>query len=141
VIHYTLVCESEHKFDGWFRNAEAFDEQNGRGIVTCPVCSSSSVAKALMAPSVSRASSDKVAVSVGHPQQARLRELLKALRDKVTAEADYVGDRFADEARKIHFGEVDAHGIYGEASREDVASLLEDGIDVMPLPQLPDERN
>jgi hypothetical protein len=141
VIHYTLVCESEHKFDGWFRNAEAFDEQNGRGIVTCPVCSSSSVAKALMAPSVSRASSDKVAVSVGHPQQARLRELLKALRDKVTAEADYVGDRFADEARKIHFGEVDPHGIYGEASREDVASLLEDGIDVMPLPQLPDERN
>lgn len=141
MIHYTLVCESEHKFDGWFRNAEAFDEQNGRGIVTCPVCSSSSVAKALMAPSVSRASSDKVAVSVGHPQQARLRELLKALRDKVTAEADYVGDRFADEARKIHFGEVDAHGIYGEASREDVASLLEDGIDVMPLPQLPDERN
>lgn len=141
MIHYTLVCESEHKFDGWFRNAEAFDEQNGRGIVTCPVCSSSSVAKALMAPSVSRASSDKVAVSVGHPQQARLRELLKALRDKVTAEADYVGDRFADEARKIHFGEVDPHGIYGEASREDVASLLEDGIDVMPLPQLPDERN
>ncbi len=141
MIHYTLVCESEHKFDGWFRNAEAFDEQNGRGIVTCPVCNSSSVAKALMAPSVSRASSDKVAVSVGHPQQARLRELLRALRDKVTAEADYVGDRFADEARKIHFGEVDPHGIYGEASREEVAGLLEDGIEVMPLPQLPDERN
>lgn len=141
MIHYTLVCESEHKFDGWFRNAEAFDEQNGRGIVICPVCNSSSVAKALMAPSVSRPASDKVAVSVGHPQQARLRELLKALRDKVTSEADYVGDRFADEARKIHFGEIDPHGIYGEASREEVASLLEDGIDVMPLPQLPEERN
>lgn len=141
MIHYSLVCDSDHKFDAWFRNAEAYDEQSARGIVTCPICNSVKVGKGLMAPSVSRASSDKVALSIGHPQQAQLREALRALRNKVTAEADYVGDRFADEARKIHYKEVDPRGIYGEATREEVASLVEDGIDFMPLPNIPEEHN
>jgi hypothetical protein len=141
VIHYSLVCESDHKFDAWFRNADAYDQQSARGIVTCPICNSVKVSKGLMAPSVSRANSDKVALSIGHPQQAQLREALLALRNKVTAEADYVGDRFADEARKIHYKEVDPRGIYGEATREEVASLIEDGIDFMPLPNVPEEHN
>jgi hypothetical protein len=141
VIHYSLVCESDHKFDAWFRNADAYDQQSARGIVTCPICNSVKVSKGLMAPSVSRANSDKVALSIGHPQQAQLREALLALRNKVTAEADYVGDRFADEARKIHYKEIDPRGIYGEATREEVASLIEDGIDFMPLPNVPEEHN
>jgi hypothetical protein len=141
VIHYALVCENAHKFEAWFRNAEAYDEQHARGIVTCPVCTSPSVEKALMAPAVSRSNSDKVALSIGHPQHAELREALKALRNKVTSEADYVGDKFAQEARKIHFKDVEARGIYGEATRDEVASLLEDGVDFMPLPNLPDEHN
>ncbi len=141
MIHYSLVCESDHKFDAWFRNADAYDQQSARGIVTCPICNSVKVSKGLMAPSVSRANSDKVALSIGHPQQAQLREALLALRNKVTAEADYVGDRFADEARKIHYKEVDPRGIYGEATREEVASLIEDGIDFMPLPNVPEEHN
>jgi hypothetical protein len=141
VIHYSLVCESDHKFDAWFRNADAYDQESARGIVTCPICNSVKVSKGLMAPSVSRANSDKVALSIGHPQQAQLREALLALRNKVTAEADYVGDRFADEARKIHYKEVDPRGIYGEATREEVASLIEDGIDFMPLPNVPEEHN
>ncbi len=141
MIHYSLVCESDHKFDAWFRNADAYDQESARGIVTCPICNSVKVSKGLMAPSVSRANSDKVALSIGHPQQAQLREALLALRNKVTAEADYVGDRFADEARKIHYKEVDPRGIYGEATREEVASLIEDGIDFMPLPNVPEEHN
>jgi hypothetical protein len=141
VILYSLVCDSEHKFDGWFRNAEAFDEQTERGIVTCPFCNSKSISKALMSPSVNRSGSDKVALSIGHPQQGQWREMLKALRNKVTAEADYVGDRFAEEARKIHYKEVDPRGIYGEATREEVAGLVEDGIDFMPLPHIPEEHN
>ena len=141
MIHYSLVCESDHKFDAWFRNADAYDQQSARGIVTCPICNSVKVSKGLMAPSVSRANSDKVALSIGHPQQAQLREALLALRNKVTAEADYVGDRFADEARKIHYKEVDPRGIYGEATREEVASLIEDGIDFMLLPNVPEEHN
>lgn len=141
MIHYSLVCEIDHKFDAWFRNAEAYDAQVKRGIVTCPICNSKTVTKGLMAPAVSRANSDKVALSIGHPQQKQLRDAMRALRTKVTSEADYVGDRFADEARKIHFKEVDQRGIYGEATREEVASLVEDGVDFMPLPNLPEEHN
>ncbi len=141
MIQYSLVCENEHKFDAWFRNAQAYEDQQIRGIVTCPVCSSGDVHKALMAPAVSRKSTDKVAVSIGHPEQAELRAALKALRDKVVTEADYVGDRFAAEARLIHDQETEARGIYGEATREEIKELLEDGIDCMPLPNLPEDHN
>jgi hypothetical protein len=141
VISYSLVCANDHRFDAWFRNAEAFEEQHKRGIVLCPICASDSVGKALMAPSVARSGSEKVSLSIGHPQHAQLRAAMVALRNKVTSEADYVGDRFAEEARKIHFGEVDARGIYGEATREEVQGLVEDGVDFMPLPAVPEEHN
>jgi hypothetical protein len=141
VITYSLSCANQHKFDAWFRSAEAYDDQHARGIVTCPVCGSVKVEKALMAPAVNRMSSDKISVSTGHPLQSEIREFLRAMRKKVTSEADYVGDRFADEARKIHFKEADARGIYGEATRDEVAELLDDGIDFLPLPQLPEEAN
>ena len=141
-MHYALICENAHKFEAWFRNAEAYDEQHKRGIVTCPVCSSGNVEKQLMAPAVAKsAPAEKVAVSMGHPEQAKLREALKALRDKVISEADYVGDKFAEEARKIHFKDVEPRGIYGEATAEEVAALAEDGVDFMPLPNLPEEHN
>lgn len=141
MIQYSLICDGDHKFDAWFRNADAYEDQHKKGIVTCPSCGSGKISKALMAPAVSRKSSEKVAMSIGHPQQAELRAAMKALRDKVTAEADYVGDKFADEARKIHDNETEARGIYGEATREEAAALLEDGIDVIPLPVMPEDRN
>jgi hypothetical protein len=141
VIHYSLVCDKSHKFDGWFASAAAYDAQKLRGLVTCPICLTPSVDKALMAPSVSRSGSEKVSLSIGHPQHAQLREAMQALRNKVTSEADYVGDKFAEEARKIHFKEVDQRGIYGEATRDEVAALAEEGVDFMPLPNLPEEHN
>ena len=142
MIHYALVCENAHKFEAWFKSAEAYDEQHERGIVSCPVCSSGTVDKALMAPALGKAvSREKVSLSIGHPEHAQLREALRALRDKVTTEADYVGDKFAEEARKIHFKDIEARGIYGEATPEEVAALIEDGVDFMPLPNLPEEHN
>jgi len=129
------------KFDGWFANAAAYDGQKARGLVTCPICTTTSVDKALMSPAVSRAGSEKVSLSIGHPQHQQLREAMLALRNKVTSEADYVGDKFAEEARKIHFKEVDARGIYGEATKEEVAALIEDGVDFMPLPTVKEEHN
>ncbi len=141
MIHYSLICDKDHKFDAWFRNAEAYAEQHERGIVTCPICMTRSVEKALMTPSVSRSKSEKVALSTGHPQHQQLRDAMMALRNKVISEADYVGDKFAEEARKIHFKETEARGIYGEASREEVISLVEEGVDIMPLPNLPEEHN
>lgn len=141
MIHYSLICDKSHKFDGWFANAGAYDAQKARGLVTCPICLTTEVDKALMAPSVARSSSEKMSLSIGHPQHAQFREAMQALRNKVTSEADYVGDRFAEEARKIHFKEVDARGIYGEATREEMTALLDEGVDFMPLPNLPEEHN
>lgn len=141
MIQYSLHCADGHEFDAWFKNAAAFDEQQARGIVTCAICGSPKVSKALMAPAVARSGSEKMSLSAGHPDVAQLRELLRAYRQKVISEADYVGDRFAEEARKIHFEEVEARGIYGEATRDEVMALAEEGIDFAPLPDLPEEQN
>jgi hypothetical protein len=141
VISYALVCDSEHKFDAWFASADAYEEQRRRGIGTCPISDSGKVEQALMAPALARAGTEKMALSIGHPQHAQLQAAMRALRDKVTSEADYVGDRFAEEARKIHFKDVAPRGIYGEATREEVSGLIEDGVDFMPLPTLPEEHN
>lgn len=141
MIQYSLYCANAHDFDAWFKNAAAFDEQQARGIVDCPVCGSHEVSKALMAPAVARSGSEKMSLSSGHPDVAKFRELLRAYRQKVVSEADYVGDKFAEEARKIHFEEVEARGIYGEATRDEVIALAEEGIEFAPLPDLPEEQN
>ena len=141
MIQYSLHCGNDHSFDAWFKNAAAFDEQQARGIVTCAICGSPEVSKAPMAPAVARSGSEKMSLSTGQPDIARVRELLRAYRPKVVSEADYVGDKFAEEARKIHFEEVEARGIYGEATRDEVVALADEGIEFSPLPDLPEEHN
>jgi len=141
VIQYSLHCSKGHQFDAWFKNAAAYDDQQARGIVTCAVCGDGAVEKAPMAPAVARTDGDKPSMGAVNPDAARFRELLRAYRNRVTKDADYVGDKFAEEARKIHFEEVEARGIYGEATRDDVMGLLDDGIDFVPLPDLPEEHN
>ncbi len=136
MIQYSLQCSKGHRFDAWFKSAAAFDEQQARGLVECAVCGASPVEKALMAPSIARTDAERVPLSAAHPDFARFREMLRDYRRKVMTEADYVGDRFAEEARKMHFDEVEARGIYGEATREEVVSLLEEGIDFLPLPDM-----
>lgn len=89
-----------------------------------------------MAPNVARTGSERAGLATTHPDMAKMRELLRQYRKKVMSEADYVGDRFAEEARKMHFEEVEARGIYGEASRDDIAGLIEDGVDFLPLPDV-----
>lgn len=141
MIQYSLHCSKGHRYDAWFKNAAAFDEQQARGIVTCAVCGDGAIEKAPMAPAVARTDIEKVSLSSSHPDALKFRELLRAYRQKVISEADYVGDRFADEARKIHFEEVEARGIYGEATRDEVLALAEEGVEFMPLPDLPEEHN
>lgn len=141
MIQYALHCSNGHHYDAWFKNAAAFEEQQARGIVSCAVCGDARVEKALMAPAVARSDKGQVSLSAGQPDAAQIRQMLREYRQKVISEADYVGDRFAEEARKIHFEEVAPHGIYGEASRDDVMALAEEGIEFMPLPDLPEEHN
>ncbi len=141
MIRFSLHCDHGHEFEGWFRDNADFDRQSERKLVSCPVCNSPEIQKSLMAPAVSTSrSKEQVAIAMGEAQKQML-EQMRELSRKVRENADYVGDQFAEEARKIHFGETEARGIYGEASKEDVHSLIEDGVDVMPLPAFPEDKN
>ncbi len=141
MIHFSLVCDNDHSFDGWFRNGEDFDRQAERKLVTCPVCNSTAVAKALMAPSVTTSrKQEKLALSSGDRQREMMAQL-RGLVEKMRENSDYVGEKFAEEARKIHFGETEMRSIHGEATAEEARSLLEDGVEFMPLPVLPESRN
>ena len=141
MIRFSLGCDHDHEFEGWFRNNEDFETQKKRGFVECPACGSHKIEKALMAPAVSTGrKKEKVALAMNAQQQAAMAQL-KALSEKMRENADYVGDKFAEEARKIHFGEADARGIYGEATPDEARSLAEDGVEFLPIPVFPDDRN
>jgi hypothetical protein len=163
MIRYRLTCQKKHEFEVWFPSSEACDQQIQKKLVACPTCESTKVSKALMAPSVVTSerksqrrkgakkeptpnavvpvpSASAPSQMLSGPQREILQQL-KAMRDKVLAEAEYVGPRFADEARKIHNEEAPGRGIYGEASAEEVEELVNEGIDIVPIPVLPDDHN
>ncbi|WP_011582316.1 MULTISPECIES: DUF1178 family protein [Chelativorans] len=141
MIRYGLICDKEHEFEAWFRSGEDFETQKSRKLVSCPQCGSHEVQKALMAPAVSTSRKQAQIALAMNEEQKRAMAKLKELSQKIRENSDYVGDKFAEEARKIHFGEVEARGIYGEATPDEVKSLAEDGVDFMPLPVFPDDRN
>ena len=141
MINFSLVCENAHEFEGWFRSGDDFEAQAKRALVNCPNCGSHKVEKALMAPAVSTGrKQEKIALAMGEAQKQAMTQL-KAMAEKIRQNADYVGDKFAEEARKIHFGETDARGIYGEATIEEAKSLAEDGVEFMSVPVFPEDRN
>jgi hypothetical protein len=142
VIKFSLVCDKDHGFDGWFSSSQDYETQKKRGLVTCPQCNSPKVNKSLMAPSVStsRQKESMAVTSVNEAQRAVMAEM-KQLRDKVIANSEDVGQKFPEEARKIHYGETEARAIYGEASRDDVESLLDEGVEIVPLPPVPEDAN
>ncbi len=142
MIRYSLVCDNSHDFEGWFSGSADFDRQVEAGLLTCPVCNSAAISKSLMAPSVStaRKKEEKQAVAMDIAQKqvmAKIREAVAAIK----ANAEDVGEKFPEEARKIHYGEADARGIIGQASFADVRELIEEGIEVAPLPALPEDAN
>ena len=141
MIRFSLSCDKDHAFEAWFRNSDDFSAQKKRGLIACPQCGSAAVEKALMAPAVATGGKRETMALAMSDEQRRAMAQLKQLSDKLKKNADYVGPKFAEEARKIHFGETEARGIYGEASGEEARALAEDGIDFMPLPSFPDESN
>jgi hypothetical protein len=128
MILFTLRCAGEHEFEGWFRNNAAYDAQSAAGEIACPVCGDSKITKAPMAPQISRSRGD------AQPTPEQMRKALTELRRQVEANSDYVGDRFAEEARRIHYGETDKRSIYGEASADDAKSLHDEGIEFARIP-------
>jgi hypothetical protein len=173
MIRYALNCTDGHVFESWFQNSAAFDKQKKRGLVTCPICGSGKVEKAIMAPQLMRTDVERPAAPIAPPspppsnpqaatptppplppvpagkssvaimsrQERELRQKLKELRDHVTKNANYVGLRFPEEARKMYYGETEHRSIYGEASPDDAKELHEEGIEFHPLPILPDDQN
>lgn len=135
MISYTLKCEHDHTFDSWFQSAEAFDKLLAAGMVTCSVCGALGVEKAVMAPRVRPARNavsptDRPLSAPASPAEQALAEM----RKKIEENSEDVGEKFADEARKIHDGDAPERAIIGQAKPEDAKALIEDGIPVAPLP-------
>ncbi len=163
MIRYALVCDKGYAFESWFADSAAYDKQAKRGLVTCPHCGSAKVEKAIMAPRLATSKKRKAPieapavpkapaaalapaassapVAMVSPQEREFRAKLKELRDHLVKNADHVGAKFPEEARKMHYGEIEHRSIYGEASPDEAKELVEEGIEVHPLPVLPDERN
>jgi hypothetical protein len=148
MIRYDLICDAGHEFDGWFSDSAAFDEQARQGLVSCVHCGSPHIEKQLMAPGIPVKSNRKgepaprpVLATTVDPRQQKIVQLMRELRKAVEENAEYVGDKFAEEARKIHYEETEKRGIYGETSPEDAEELIEEGIEIHPLPILPEDGN
>ena len=158
MIRYTLRCEQDHSFESWFQDSAAYDSQAKRKLVTCPVRGSAEVEKAIMAPRiVSKKGREKLpapaeaTAPVETPatestplmmaQERELRAKIKELRDHIVKNADNVGEKFPNEARAMHYGDKEHRPIYGEASPEEARALIDEGVEVSPLPTLPEDRN
>lgn len=134
MIRYALVCDQAHDFEGWFGSSSDYDDQHARGLLECPVCNSKAVRKAVMAPAVAGA---KAQAGPPGPTREMMMQAAQAMRRHVEATFDYVGDRFAEEARAMHRGQAEERGIYGEASALEVRALIEEGVPIAPLPPRP----
>ncbi len=151
MISFNLKCSNSHEFEGWFSSSDDFERQCKEGLVSCPICDDTSISKALMTPNLGTGSSlettpnapDDAAPSSPQKQGqfygGKSYAVLRALKKKIEAECDFVGDRFAEEARKIHYGESAVRGIYGQSSPEDAEALEDEGIEIAPIPWLPPE--
>lgn len=137
MIRYALCCEKEHEFDGWFASSEAFDRQLAAGEIGCPHCGSPDVRKALMAPNIAKGSGRSGNIETPAEIAQKMSMMMLALRKHVEENCDYVGDAFAEEARRIHYGETEHRDIYGEATLEEARELIEEGVEVAPLPVVP----
>jgi hypothetical protein len=157
MIRYALACDKGHHFESWFPDSAAYDKQAKRKLVTCPQCGSAKVDKTIMAPQISTSkkrakaqvpaptavetSQENSPVAMISPQEQEFRVKLKELREHLTKNSDNVGTKFPDEARKMHYGEIEHRSIYGEATPKDAKEMLDEGIEFHPLPVLPEERN
>ncbi|QKT02392.1 DUF1178 family protein [Ectothiorhodospiraceae bacterium 2226] len=138
MIVYDLACADGHRFEGWFAGAQDFERQLREGLLTCPVCEAGAVRRV---PAPSRINTGKGARPVPDTAGGGVAELLRKVRELAERSSEDVGERFAEEARRIHYGETEHRNIRGQASAEEVKSLTEEGVPVLPLPPNPDKLN
>ncbi|MFT4003745.1 MAG: DUF1178 family protein [Rhizobium sp.] len=142
MIRYSLSCDNAHEFEGWFSESADFDRQVASGFLTCPVCNSAAISKLLMAPSVStaRKKDEMQTLAMDAARKEALVKLKEAV-ETIRSNAEDVGTKFPEEARKIHYGEADARGIIGRATPDEAQALVEEGIEIAAIPVLPDDIN
>ncbi len=148
MIKYSLICKEGHDFEGWFADSAAYDKLAKRKLLQCEHCGTPDVEKQIMAPNVgvkankkSSAPINSVATGPVDPKMQAMLKMMREVREHVVKNSENVGEKFADEARKIHYGEKEERGIYGQATREQTKELIEEGIEVHPLPVLPEDNN
>lgn len=136
MIRYNLICENDHTFEAWFSGSKDYDNQAAAGFVMCPHCQSTSVEKAIMAPNIATSRQKEASVAKQTAAMKMMNEAADKIRREIETNCDYVGDKFADEARAIHYGEKPERGIYGEATPKEASELAEEGVGVAPLPDV-----
>jgi hypothetical protein len=146
MIKYDLKCDNAHIFEAWFKNSATYDAQMSAGALVCAVCGTAGITKAPMAPSVPKKNSlskgDRTAIAEKETNQAAAMMMaMREIRDTVEKNFDNVGNQFAEEARKIHYGETETRGIFGQATAEENSELREEGVEISEIPWLPDSDN
>ena len=131
MIKYNLKCENNHNFDAWFSDSSNFEEQNKKNLIFCPKCNSTKIEKNIMAPNIG---SKKQSYTNALKTEKNYEKIIKNVRKNVEKNFEYVGNKFADEARAIHYGEKEEREIYGETSVEEAVDLIEEGVNVSPIP-------
>ncbi|MBM3583101.1 MAG: DUF1178 family protein [Alphaproteobacteria bacterium] len=143
MIVFDLKCPDEHVFEAWFRDSKTFERQRKSGAIACPSCGSTQIDKALMAPNVAtrkgrdetpRAEAGTETTMMPDPREAMARAYAQAVREHIRKNFDDVGDKFADEARKIHYGETDKRNIHGRATKDQAKALAEEGVEFGTVP-------
>lgn len=145
MIKYSLICDKDHDFEGWFGSSDDYDKQRKRGFVECPHCGSKKISKALMTPGVAgtkkSGDNEQVIANIAPKMPEEVVTKIREIKEHIEKTSENVGDKFPEEARKIHYGESEARGIYGKASVKEAVELAEEGVGVVPIPELPEDKN
>ena len=141
MIRYDLVCENEHFFESWFKDSKSYQKQLEANEIACPKCNNSNISKSLMAPGIPKKMNTKNGNVIANSSSSSINNAIRKIRDEIKKNSEYVGDQFPEEARKIHYNEAEMRSIYGKASKKDITELVDEGIDIIQIPEIPDDKN
>ena len=141
MIRYDLVCENEHFFESWFKDSKSYQKQLEANEIACPKCNNSNISKSLMAPGIPKKTNTKNGNVIANSSSSSISNAIRKIRDEIKKNSDYVGDQFPEEARKIHYNEAEMRSIYGKASKKEITELVDEGIDIIQIPEIPDDKN
>ena len=141
MIRYDLVCENEHFFESWFKDSKSYQKQLEANEIACPKCNNSNISKSLMAPGIPKKTNTKNSNVIANSSSRSINDAIRKIRDEIKKNSEYVGDQFPEEARKIHYNEAEMRSIYGKASKTEITELVDEGIDIIQIPEIPDDKN